>query len=152
MCESAGELVRPAHEHVIPWMDISDFSSIRLVPDCQLVRCRIRNTARGHAETLQGLLAAQSPDKPFLRDARQPGYATTYGELLKFVSPGGDGYLRNQGIRKGEVVVYCIQGGSALGAVAFVAFASQTTCGERITPAIECNFCESTSDLLAVTE
>jgi predicted esterase len=130
LCESMGELVRTIDESTLPWTDISEFSSIRLVPSAQLVRCFIREAARERPQTFRDLLAAQPSDKPFLRDAQQPSNFTTYGQLLQFVSPGGLGYLTAQGIRKGEVVVYCTAGGSALGAVALLSFGSQTTCGE----------------------
>ena len=132
VCERTGEFVRPIDEDELPWMDISDFTSICIVLGLQLVRCCVRPAARLHPETIQGLLAVPPPDFPFLRNAHQPGYVTTYGELLEFVSPGGLGCLQQQGIRKGEVLVYCTPGGSALGAAAFITFASQTTCGESL--------------------
>jgi acyl-coenzyme A synthetase/AMP-(fatty) acid ligase len=126
-CESLGEHVQCVDESGLEWKDVSEYASLAVVPRVQLVRCRIRAAVQMFPRTLKELLSVQPASKPLVRDARNPRHATTYGQMLEFVSAGGLGSLQQQGVRKGEVVVYCVPGGSALGAVTFIAIASQTT-------------------------
>ncbi|KDB08851.1 Long-chain-fatty-acid--CoA ligase [Burkholderia sp. lig30] len=83
----------------------------------------------GLPETIVEMLAAQPADAPLFRHAREENAnaCATYGQVLAFSRPGGDGDLRRLGVRAGEVVAYVAPpGGNATAAVAFISIASQT--------------------------
>ena len=108
----------------LDWRPVSAYTSIACVPGQQLVRVRIDHDASVKPHTFRGMLGAMPPDAPCLRDARVPIHVTTYGTLLKFISPGGGGDLSVLGVRAGDVVAYAVPPG-AIGAVAFLMVASQ---------------------------
>ena len=76
---------------------------------------------------IAAMLAAHPSDTPFLSIARAGATATTYGQVLKFLSPGGAGDLTKLGVKPGEVVAYMAPpGGSAASAMAFLSIGAQT--------------------------
>lgn len=109
------------------WMKSSDLSSRSVASDVQLTAVKLETA--GLQDTIIGMLAAQPANAPLLRVARQrdQSVATTYGQMLAFCQPGGDGDLRRLGVQAGEVVAYLAPaGGSAVTATAFMSVASQT--------------------------
>lgn len=109
------------------WMKSSDFSSRSMASEMQLSAVKLET--EGLRDTITGMLAAQPSNAPLLRLARErdAGVATTYGQMLAFCQPGGDGDLRRLGVQAGEVVAYLAPaGGSAAAAAAFLSIASQT--------------------------
>lgn len=116
-----------AHPRELEWMTSSDVSSRAVARDIQLTAVKL--TTDGLQETIIGMLAAQPGNAPLLRLARErdANVVTTYGRMLAFCQPGGDGDLRRLGVQAGEVVAYLAPaGGSAAAATAFLSIASQT--------------------------
>lgn len=118
----------------LEWMKSSERSSRAIASDVQVAAVKVRT--EGLPDTIVGMLAAQPANAPLLRLARErdANACTTYGQLLTFCQPGGDGDLRRLGVQAGEVVAYLAPpGGSAAAAVAFLSIASQT-CAVPLTP------------------
>ncbi|WP_045883392.1 AMP-binding protein [Pseudomonas chlororaphis] len=116
------------------WQRSSVLSSRAIARDVQVAAVEIET--QGLPQTLTGLLAAQPADAPLLRLARErdASVCTTYGQMLGFCQPGGDGDLRRLAVQAGEVVAYLAPpGGSAVAATAFLSIASQT-CAVPLTP------------------
>ena len=83
--------------------------------------------------TVQALLKSAPPSAPLLRTAGDvEGNVTTYGQMLAFLSAGGVGDLRRVGVQPGEVVVYVVDGASALGAVSLLTVGAQTAAAPLI--------------------
>jgi acyl-CoA synthetase (AMP-forming)/AMP-acid ligase II len=116
----------PLWQDNLSWKPISQFSSTAVSPLQQLVRVKISRDADDYPLTLRGLLLAQPHTKSCLRNAVKPSVSLTYGQLLDFMAPGGDGDLSVLGVQPGEVVVYVVPGG-AIAAVAFLTIATQCT-------------------------
>lgn len=111
----------------LEWMQSSDFSSRSVASGIQLTAVKLET--EGLQDTIVGMLAAQPSAAPLLRLARErdAGVATSYGQMLAFCRPGGDGDLRRLGVQAGDVVAYLAPaGGSAAAAAAFLSIASQT--------------------------
>ncbi len=109
------------------WQASSARSVRSMAGDVQIAA--VRSDMDGLPDTILGLLAAQPAEAPLLRHAREADAAlcTTYGQLLAFCRPGGDGDLRRLGVRAGEVVAYLAPpGGNATAAAAFLSIAAQT--------------------------
>jgi len=125
--------VGATHDSMLPieWKPVSDASSIAVLPNVQVAMVKLDRgklpEAREKGATICSMLAAQPENTPFLRVARQGNISTTYGELLRFIQPGGDGDLRALGVKPGEVVAYGAPiGGSASSAIAFMSIGAQT--------------------------
>ncbi|MGE7955226.1 AMP-binding protein [Pseudomonas sp. NPDC089530] len=111
----------------LEWKTSSARSSRAIARDVQVAAVKV--DTQGLPDTLIGMLAAQPGNAPLLRLARERDASvfTTYGQLLAFCRPGGDGDLRRLGVRAGEVVAYLAPpGASAAAAVAFLSIAAQT--------------------------
>ncbi|OLF54048.1 AMP-binding protein [Pseudomonas chlororaphis] len=111
----------------LEWQPSSARSSRAVARDVQVAAVKL--DTQGLPQTIVEMLAAQPADAPLLRLARERDarVATTYGQMLAFCQPGGDGDLRRLGVQAGEVVAYLAPpGGSAAAAVAFLSIAAQT--------------------------
>ena len=94
---------------------VSDLTSIAMHTDMQVALVDVQGTAT--VPTIAALLASHPADAPFLSIARGGPTATTFGQVLKFLSPGGGGDLTKLGVKPGEVVAYMAPpGGSAASA------------------------------------
>ncbi|WP_343594994.1 AMP-binding protein [Acinetobacter sp.] len=101
-------------------------SSIKIDSDYQVANVSIRTQAL--AKTISELLERRSPEAPLFRNAREQNseICTTYGDMLKFISSGGEGDLRRIGVVTGQIVAYLApSGGTAESAAAFLTVASQ---------------------------
>ncbi len=110
----------------LTWRHSSDRSSRAIDPSFQIATVQARTNDL--PDTILGMLSAQAPQTPLFRHARERNAArnTTYGQMLAFCLPGGDGDLRRLGVTKGEVLAYLAPvGGSATAAAAFLSIASQ---------------------------
>ncbi|MRV72593.1 AMP-binding protein [Duganella sp. FT92W] len=117
----------PSGANQAEWMTSSALSARSVARDVQLTAVKLATGAV--PDTILGMLAAQPGDAPLLRHARErdASVATTYGRMLAFCLPGGDGDLRRIGVQAGDVVAYLAPaGGSATAAAAFLSIASQT--------------------------
>lgn len=111
----------------LEWRRSSPRSSRAIASDLQIAAVKV--DTQGLPETIVDMLAAQPSDAPLLRLARETdaNKCTTYGQLLSFCRPGGEGDLRRLGVQAGDVVAYLAPpGGSAVAAAAFLSIASQT--------------------------
>lgn len=111
----------------LEWKKSSNLSSRAIARDIQIAAVKV--ATEGLPETIIGMLAAQPANAPLFRLARErdASVSTTYGQMLEFCQPGGDGDLRRLGVQAGEVVAYLAPpGGNAAAAVAFLSIASQT--------------------------
>lgn len=121
--------VRPEALEGLPrplWRLSSERSSRAVDRDRQVVAVHARTGDL--PDTILGMLAARPVDAPLFRVARErdPDVCTTYGQMLAFCRPGGEGDLRRIGVEAGEVVAYLAPpGGSATAAAAFLSIASQ---------------------------
>ena len=116
-------VVRPIRSRCAS-VPVSRYASIAPDRDQQVVWCEVSDAVRQHPLTLREVLEAQPPGAPCVRAADESMPALTYGELLAFISPGGEGDLYKLGVRQGDVVAYACPGGSAA-AVAFVSGITQ---------------------------
>lgn len=121
---------------VIPefqWNDISAVSKLAVHEDVQVAIVRTMMPQTFQSATVQALLKSAPPSAPLLRTAGDvEGNVTTYGQMLAFLSAGGVGDLRRVGVQPGEVVVYVVDGASALGAVSLLAVGAQTAAAPLI--------------------
>ncbi|WP_130930816.1 AMP-binding protein [Pseudomonas sp. Sample_24] len=127
-------LTKPLTPKNVEWRQSSDRSFRVMARDVQLSAVKVET--QGLSETFVEMLASPPSKAPFLRTARErnPNVYTTYGQVLEFCRPGGEGDLRRLGVLPGEVVAYLAPpGGTAVGAVAFLSIASQT-CAAPLTP------------------
>lgn len=111
----------------VKWQKSSNRSFLTMANETQVATVKIDEQEL--PQTIVAMLVAARKSAPALRIAREqdPHACTTYGQLLDFCMPGGDGDLRRLGIQAGEVVAYLAPpGGSAAAAVAFLSIASQT--------------------------
>ncbi len=111
----------------VEWKQTSDVSSLAVASDSQMAAVKLKT--KGLATSIFDMLAAQPTDAPLFRLAREEDASvlTTYGELLSFCRPQGEGDLRRLGVQDGDVVAYLAPpGGSAVAATAFLSIASQT--------------------------
>lgn len=102
------------------------FSSRRIDTKVQVAQVSIHS--EGQATTIIELLERRAQSSPLFRLAREQNnqICTTYGDLLSFIRSGGEGDLRRVGVKSGQIVAYMApSGGSAEGAVAFLAIAAQ---------------------------
>ncbi|MEN9864428.1 MAG: hypothetical protein RL748_18, partial [Pseudomonadota bacterium] len=109
------------------WQQSSQFSARAVAGERQITAVKLALDTL--PETITGMLAAQPADAPLFRQARERDarIATTYGQMLAFCQPGGEGDLRRIGVKAGDVVAYLAPpGGSATAAVAFLSIAAQT--------------------------
>lgn len=117
---------RPEIDNPVYSKRFSSRLSTRIVdPMVQVVDVSI-DTA-GQPKTIIELLKKRPSSSALFRNARcSKGIYTTYGEVLSFISPGGEGDLRRVGVKKGQVVAYLApQGGTAEGAVSFLTVTTQ---------------------------
>jgi acyl-CoA synthetase (AMP-forming)/AMP-acid ligase II len=131
------------------WKRVSDISSIAVLNGTQITLVRADNNGSNLAgstkngtfptsssssgsggeksNTIMSTLASHPPAAPLLRIARKGSSATSYGQVLEFIRSGGDGDLRQLGVRAGEIVAYLAPpGGSAASALAFLSISAQT--------------------------
>ena len=102
---------------------MSDLTSIAMHTDMQVALVDVQGTAT--VPTIAALLASHPADAPFLSIARGGPTATTFGQVLKFLSPGGGGDLTKLGVKPGEVVAYMAPPG---GSAASASFCKQSSC------------------------
>lgn len=117
----------PAAPGQIEWRPSSNLSSRAIAPDVQVAAVKVET--ENLPETIIDMLAAQPANAPLFRLAREQNadVLTTYGQMLEFCQPGGDGDLRRLGVQDGEVVAYLAPaGGNAVAATAFLSIAAQT--------------------------
>jgi hypothetical protein len=114
------------------WTKVSDVSSLAMMKNIQvaMVRIELQTTWSSNtvvpANTIVAMLGAQPASTPLLRLARKGNTTTTYGQLLIFISPGGDGDLRRLGVQESELVAYLAPpGGSAASAAVFLSIGAQ---------------------------
>ena len=110
-----------------PWVQTSNISSRSIADNYQVAAVKI-NT-QGLSDTIINALAKQPANTPLLRLARERDseISTTYGQMLSFCQPEGEGDLRRLGVQAGEVVAYLAPpGGNAVAAAAFLSISSQT--------------------------
>ena len=111
----------------LQWQQSSNFSARAMADDVQITAVRVDTGEL--PQTISGMLAAQPASAPLFRLARERDsrIVTTYGQMLAFCQPGGEGDLRRIGVRAGDVVAYLAPaGGSATAAAAFLSIAAQT--------------------------
>jgi acyl-CoA synthetase (AMP-forming)/AMP-acid ligase II len=116
------------------WRKTSGLSSRAVVDNLQMQAVAIQTT--GLPTTLLEMLTAQPSTAPLLREARHqdPQWFTSYGQVLRFCQPGGEGDLRRLGVQPGEVVAYLAPpGGSVTAALAFLSIACQA-CAAPLDP------------------
>ena len=109
------------------WQQSSPISARKVDLKTQIAEVQISNSE--DSETISDLLAAQPAGAPLFRVAREKNenVLTTYGQLLAFFQPEGEGDLRRIGVEPGDVVAYLApSGGNATAAAAFLSIASQT--------------------------
>jgi len=119
--------VSPALAAPLNWQPSSPRSAFAVDATRQLTAIRLG--VDDVPDTIVGMLAAQPAEAPLLRRAgeRDASVCTTYGQMLAFCAPGGEGDLRRIGVMPGEVVAYLASpGGSATAAAAFLSMAAQT--------------------------
>ncbi|CAI1858233.1 AMP-binding protein [Serratia fonticola] len=118
------------------WLKSSEFSARAIAKEVQFAEVKLK--LAGLPETIHHLLAAQSKETPLFRQAREQNLDifTSYGEMLQFCSPGGDGDLRQLGVKSGDVVAYVAPaGGNATAACAFLSIAAQA-CAVPFSPTL----------------
>lgn len=101
--------------------------SFRFV-DASLQIVQVETELTSMARTIIELLQQQDSSAPLLRRARERDTEvyTSYGDLLSFLSPSGEGDLRRIGVERGQTVAYLAPpGGSAESAVCFLTIAAQ---------------------------
>ncbi|GLS26381.1 AMP-binding protein [Marinibactrum halimedae] len=111
----------------IKWKKTSPLSSRTVASDVQMVEVAMHT--ENHATTILDALAHQPQEAPLFRIAREKNenLFTSYGDMLNFCQPLGEGDLRRLGVKTGEVVAYVAPpGGNAIAATAFLSIAAQT--------------------------
>ena len=93
--------------HAASWTSVSPWARIALSSARQHVRCSHAPGLESQPCTLRALLEAPPSDAPCLIAAHTPAASpTTFGQLLRFVSPGGGGDLGGLGVQPMDVVAY----------------------------------------------
>ncbi|RZG99888.1 AMP-dependent synthetase [Acinetobacter pittii] len=102
------------------------FSSLEVFDEYQATQVYISTKDQPH--TIVDLLFKRTSTAPLFRHARNndQSLCTTYGQMLAFLSPKGEGDLRRIGVKDNEIIAYVAPpGGSAESAVTFLTIAAQ---------------------------